>query len=158
MMDMLVLSFACDLTRVASLAWTDAASRAYFPWLGLAQNHHYYQHFPGQKEHGTILNWYMQQLAYLLGQLAATPEGDHTLLDSTVVLFGTEISETTHHGHTRVPRMLFGGKNTFRLGRHLKLAGAPHNNLLVSLQNAFGIESNQFGDPKHTTGPLTGLL
>jgi hypothetical protein len=158
MMDMLVLSFACDLSRVASLAWTDAASRAYFPWLGLSQNHHYYQHFPGQAEHGKILNWYMQQLAYLLGQLASIPEGDHTLLDSTLVYFGSEIGYPQTHGRTRVPRILFGGGSTFRMGRVLKVANASHNDLLVSLQNAFGIDSGQFGDPKYTTGPLNGLV
>ncbi len=158
MMDMLVLSFACDLTRSATLAWTDAASRAYFPWLGLPQNHHYYQHQGAVEGHSAILTWYMQQLAYLLGQLAATPEGDHSLLDSTVVLFGSEISVPTNHGRNRVPRMLFGGGDTFRLGRHLTFDNASHNDLLVSIQNAFGIESPQFGDPKYTTGPLTGLI
>ncbi len=158
MMDMLVLSLACDLTRVATLAWTDAASRAYFPWLGLNQNHHYYQHFGSAQDHATIFNWYMQQLAYFVGQLAAIPEGDHTLLDSTVILFGSEISEPTHHGRTRVPRMLLGGGKTFNLGRRLKFNDASHNDLLVSIQNAFGITANQFGDPKYTTGPLSGLV
>ncbi len=158
MMDMLVLSFACDLTRSATLTWTDAASRAYFPWLGLPQNHHYYQHQGSVEGHSAILTWYMQQLAYLLGQLAATPEGDHTLLDSTVVLFGSEISVPTNHGRHRVPRMLFGGGKTFRMGRHLTFDNASHNDLLVSIQNAFGIESAQFGEPKFTTGPLTGLV
>jgi hypothetical protein len=166
MMDMLVLSLACDLTRVATLQWTDAASRAFFPFLGLQQNHHYYQHAPrlesmpaaGNLEHSKIVNWFAEQLAYLVGRLAATPEDDHTLLDSTLILVGSEISDPNVHGHERVPRLLVGGGSAFRLGRHVRFDHASHNDLLVAIQNAFGIDSATFGDARFTTGPLAGLV
>ncbi len=161
MMDMMVMSFACDLTRVASIEWTDAASRASFPWLGLNENHHFYQHDGGfqQMPCATICNWFMQQLAYLVKRLAETPEGDHTLLDSTVIFVASEIADPPSHDYRRMPFMLINGsKGPFRTGRYLKFNGLPHNNLLVSLENAFNIQSATFGDPKYCTGPLTGLV
>jgi len=54
--------------------------------------------------------------------------------------------------------LINGSKGPFRTGRYLKFNGLPHNNLLVSLQNAFNIQSGTFGDPKYCTGPLTGLV
>jgi len=161
MMDMMVMSFACDLTRVASIEWTDAASRASFPWLGLNENHHFYQHDGGfqQMPCATICNWFMQQLAYLIKRLGETVEGDHTMLDSTVIFVVSEIGDPPSHDNRRIPFMLINGsKGPFRTGRYLKFNGLPHNNLLVSLQNAFNIQSGTFGDPKYCTGPLTGLV
>jgi len=160
MTDMLVMAMACDLTRVATLQWTDAASRASFPFLNLPQNHHFYQHDGGfqSAECATINRWFTQQFAYLLTKLQSTPEGDHTILDSTAVVYITEIAVPPTHDYRGVPFLIAGNAGgSFKTGRYVKYDHKPHSNLLVSLQNAYWIDSNTFGDPKYCTGALTGL-
>lgn len=160
MIDQLVTAFACDLTRVGTLQWTDAASRNSFPWLNLSQNHHFYQHDGGYrpKELTQVSRWYAEQLAYLCSRLAAVKEGDGTMLDSTVIFWGSEISHPSNHDSRRMPFLLAGGAGgAFRMGRHVKIE-APHNNLLVSLMNAYGVPGTTFGDSRFCTGPLSGLV
>jgi hypothetical protein len=160
MMDMAVSALACDLTRVVSIQWTDTNSRNTFPWLGLNEHHHFYQHDGGYrpKEMTTIGHWYIQQLAALAGKLAAVPDGGGTLLDSTIILYCSEISHPTHD-YRDMPFLLLGGAGgAYRPGRFLKYATpVAHNHLLVSLLRAFGLAGNTFGDPKYGQGPLPGL-
>jgi len=162
MMDMAVMSLACDLTRVATVQWTDAASRASFPWLNLHENHHFYQHDGGfqQQPCADICKFFMEQLAYLCTQLSLVKEGDKTLLDSTTILVASEISDPPSHDYRRAPFMLVGDAGgAFKTGgRHLKYDALPHNNLLVSLMNAYGVPGETFGEERYCTGPLTGLI
>lgn len=161
MMDMLVMALACDLTPVASLQWSDTEAKHTFPWLGLIQHHHFYQHDGGFRpvECEQIMTWYSEQHAYLLQQLDAVDLGDHTLLDETVVFFGTELAQPPTHDKGNMPFLLAGGGG-LRGGRFLRnegLADPSHNNLLVAILNLFGDERQVFGDPSHCSGPLAGL-
>jgi hypothetical protein len=161
MSDIAVAALACNLTRVVTIQWTDTMSRNTFPWLNLPENHHYYQHDGGYRpaEMATIGNWYVQQMASLARKLSAVGEGGGTLLDGTVILYCSEISHPTHD-YKDMPFALLGGAGgAYRTGRFLKY-GTPvaHNQLLVSLLNAFGIEAKAFGDPKYGAGPLPGLV
>ena len=99
MMDMLVTALACDITAVATLQWSDTEAKHTFPWLGLTEHHHFYQHDGGFKpnECEQIGIWYSQQHLYLLQQMAAVDMGGHTLLDESVVFFGSEIQEPPTH-------------------------------------------------------------
>ncbi len=87
MMDQLVMALACDRTRVATLQWVDSQAYNTFPWLGLDDDHHGYQHDRGYKPEAikVINRWYAEQLACLLGRLAQTQEGGRTMLDNTLV-------------------------------------------------------------------------
>jgi hypothetical protein len=161
MIDMAVMSLACDLTRVASIQFTDAASRASFPWLNLNENHHFYQHDGGfhQQPCADISRFFVEQFAYLLQRLSEVKEGDKPLIDSTTILMCSEIGDPPSHDHRRVPFVIAGGGGAaFRLGRYLKLGAQPHHKLLVSLLNSYGIADTTIGDAKYGTGPLAGLI
>jgi hypothetical protein len=159
LMDMLVMALACDLTAVASLQWSDTEAKYTFPWLGLLQHHHFYQHDGGYRpmECAQIGAWYSEQHAYLLQQMQVVDMGGHSLLDESVVFFGSEIQEPPSHIKTNMPFLLAGGGGGLRAGRWLKLDHVSHNDLLVSILNLFGDGRRTFGDPSYCDGPLAGL-
>ncbi len=159
MTDMLVHALACDLTGVATLQWSDTEAKHTFPWLGLKEHHHYYQHDGGFKpvECAQIDTWYSEQHLYLLQQLDAIDMGGHSLLDESVVFFGSELQEPPTHKKDRMPLMLAGGGGGLRAGRFLQFNGDSHNKLLVSILNLFGDPRTSFGDEQYNDGPLGGL-
>ncbi|WP_437961751.1 DUF1552 domain-containing protein [Sorangium sp. So ce119] len=159
MMDMLVMSLACDITAVGTLQWSDTEAKHTFPWLNLTEHHHYYQHDGGFKpaECELICNWYSKQHLYLLQEMEKVDMGGHSLLDESVVFFGSELSDPPSHNKTNMPFLLAGGGGGLRTGRWLRYPNLPHNNLLVSILNLFGDARDTFGDPRYCTGPLTNL-
>jgi hypothetical protein len=160
MMDMMVMYMACDRTAVATLQWSDTEAKHTFPWLGLQNHHHFYQHDGGFKpmECEQIDTWYSQQHAYLLQQMSAIDMGGHSLLDESVVLFGSEIQDPPSHTKNNMPFILAGGGGGMRTGRWLTYNSLSHNNLLVSILNLFGDPRQVFGDPKYCTGPLPNIV
>lgn len=160
MMDMLVMALACDVTAVASLQWSDTEAKHTFPWLGLSEHHHYYQHDGGFRpaECQKIYTWYAEQHSYLLQQMDAVDMGGgKTLLDESVVFFGSELSHPPTHAKANMPFLLAGGGGGLRGGRHLHFGSRPHNDLLVSILNLFGDGREVYGDAEFCTGPLPGL-
>ena len=168
MMDMMVMAMACDLTGVGSFQWTDTEAKHTFPWLNLSQHHHYYQHdgagsggsdfvdgyAPGACE--SICTWYAEMHAYLLSALKAVDMGGHSLLDETLVFFGSELSNPPNHEKENMPFMLAGGG--IRGGRVLNCGtSVPHNNLLVSIFKHFGDSRTTFGDAEFCQNPLPSL-
>jgi hypothetical protein len=159
MMDMIAMAFACDKTGVALLQWSDTQAMYTLPWLDLPETHYFYQNGGGYRpaECEKIYTWYSSQHAYLLQQLAAIDMGGHSLLDETVVFFGTEVSHPATHSKLNMPFLLAGGG--LRTGRWVQyLDNPPHNNLLVSLLNLFGNPSTTFGDARCCTGALPNLV
>ncbi|HEX9619050.1 MAG TPA: DUF1552 domain-containing protein [Polyangiaceae bacterium] len=159
MMDMLVSAMACDLTGVASLQWSDTEAKHTFPWLNLSEHHHYYQHDGNFRpvECQQIATWYSEQHAYLLQQMDAIDMGGHSLLDESVVFFGSEISHPPEHTKTDMPFLLAGGGGGLRGGRWLQYESQSHNDLLIAILNLFGDTRTTFGDPSYVNGPLSGL-
>jgi hypothetical protein len=157
--DMMVMALACDMTAVATFQWTDTEAKHTFPWLNLPEHHHYYQHDGGfhPDECALIGTWYAQQHLYLLQQMAAVDMGGHSLLDESVVFFGSELQEPPSHNKTNMPFFLAGGGGGLKTGRWLTYNSLTHNNLLVSVLNLFGDERQTFGDPRYCTGPLTNF-
>lgn len=157
MMDMMAMAFACERTNVISLQWSDSEAKHTFPWLNLSEHHHYYQHDGGFRptECTQIDTWYSQMHAYLLKALQAVDMGGHSLLDETLVFFGTEIADPPSHAKTNMPFLLAGGDGkTVRTGRWIKCGGVPHNKLLTSILNVFGDTRKTFGDPLVESSPL----
>jgi len=169
--DILVMALACDLTRVANLQWLDPVAFYGLDFVGFSAYHHFYQHAQAvadasgnrggyrPNELTTVETWYMSELAYLLGQLDSIREPDgSTLLDGSLVYSGSEISEASNHDLNNIPFILAGGLNgRVRTGRYLKYAGRSHIDLLVAIQNLFGVPAQTFGHPGFTAGALPGL-
>jgi hypothetical protein len=159
MMDMLVTAMACDLTAVATLQWSDTEAKHTFPWLNLSEHHHYYQHDGGfrPEECEAICTWYSEQHAYLLEKMKAVVIGDHTLLDESIVFFGSELQDPPTHTKNNMPLMLAGNGGGLRTGRSVQYNGGSHNDLLLSILHLFGDTRQTFGDAQHNNGPLTDL-
>lgn len=165
-MDMAAAALACDLTRIVTIQWSYAESEHLYPFLDLRGNHHAISHqwdTEGKAQYSKIHTWFAEQLAYLLGKLDSYAEGDRTLLDNTVVLWVTEISESTQHALTNMPFLLAGSAGgVLRTGRfvdYLANGGRPrqHNDLLLTIANAMGTNDTTFGDPNYCTGTLPDL-
>jgi hypothetical protein len=159
MIDMLVMALACDMTSVVTLQWTDTEAKHTFPWLHLSEHHHYYQHDGGFRpaECQTICTWYSEMHLYLLQAMERVDMGGHSLLDESVVLFGSELQDPPSHKTNNMPLLLAGGGGGLRTGRWLRYNSVSHNNLLVSILNLFGDTRTTFGDPQYCDGPLTNL-
>ncbi len=157
MMDMMVMALACEKTGVVSLQWTDTEAKHTFPWLNLSEHHHYYQHDMGfqPNECTKIATWYSQMHLYLLQKMQQVDMGGHTLLDESVVFFGSELGDPPSHAKNNVPFLLAGGDGTtLRTGRWLKYGGVPHNKLLTSILNLFGDTRTSFGDARVDSAAL----
>ena len=160
MMDMMVMAFACNLTNVGHFQWTDTEAKHTFPWLDLANHHHFYQHdggfqpVPCEK----IGVWYSQMHAYLLAAMAAAEVAPGvSLLDESVVFFGSELAHPPTHEKKNMPFFLAGGGGGLKGGRMLEFGGKAHNNLLVSILNLFGDTRTSYGHAEYNSGALQGL-
>jgi hypothetical protein len=161
MIDMQVAAWQTDLTRVASfMLGRDGSNRAYRE-IGISDGHHSISHHQGDPEKVEKLikidELHVGMFAYLLKKLKETPDGDGTLLDHSMVLFGSSISESNIHTHDDLPIVLAGGANGRLTGnRHLVYPReTPLNNLFLSMFDMAGLPHiDGFGD---STGRLANL-
>ena len=162
-LDLLAMALACDLTRVASVLWSSVQAGKVFTWLGQDEAHHDLSHSnpsnpAAQQKLVDIGRWHAGELAYLLGKLAALPEGDGTVLDNTIILWCTDIAQGQSHARRQMPYVIAGGGGgALKTGRFLRYEGAWHNDLLVALAQAMGVGIETFGNPAYCTGALPGL-
>jgi len=164
-MDLLVMALACDLTRVASLQWSRSASPVRFSWLDIAAAHHDLSHRGDDDQIAIdqltrINRWYAEQLAYLIARMKEIPEGDGTLFDNTLILWCNELAKGNTHSRVDAHYVLAGSAGgALATGRYLRYEGdVPHNNLLLSIIHAMGVDDGSFGNPQWCTGPLAGLV
>lgn len=164
MTDMLVTSLACGLTRVASLQWSRSVSPVSHPWAGVSGRHHDLSHEGDSNASAVeslveINRWYAEQFAYLIEKMKQVPEGDGTLLDNSLVVWVNELGKGNSHTRNNVPYVIAGnGGGAWRNGRYLTFEDDPHNNFLVSLCRAMGVQTDTFGNPEYCTGALSGLV
>ncbi len=113
-MDLAAAALACDQTRILTFQWSYSESEHLFSFLNnISGNHHAISHdFSASgvnyDAYNAIQTWYAQQVAYFLAKLDSYQEGDRTLLDNTLVLWATEIGESTQHDLTMMPYVLAG--------------------------------------------------
>jgi len=161
MMDMLVVALSCDLTHVGVMQWADSRAAYTLPWLDLpgGQAQRYYENDGGfdPASMTKIFTWYSTQHAYLLQQMAKVDLGGRTLLDESVVFFGTQQQSPATHAKDHMPFMLAGGGGGLKGGRVLSFDDQSHNDLLTSLANLFGDTRTTFGDIEYCGAPLSGL-
>lgn len=159
MLDVMVLGLQCDATRVITYMLANGGDGAIggFPWLNVPDHHHAIAHHMGQQANYDKLKivdlWEVQQLAYLLGKLDAIAEGSGTLLDNTLVLYSSEISDGNRHNYDDLPLLLAGGKNLgIHSGRHVAFDKKSLASLYLTIIRTMGATATSFGDDG--TSPL----
>ncbi len=160
MCDLLVLAFQTDITRVGTFVLANEGSNKPYPFIGVSEGHHDLSHHENnakKKEKIAQINrFHVQQVAYLLSKLAAIPEGDGTLLDHCMIVYGSGNSDGNRHNHDDLPIVLAGsGCGTLKPGRHIRFANeTPLNNLWLSMLDRMQIGLPSLGD---STGKLAHL-
>lgn len=161
---LIAAAFSCDLTRVGSFQFSTGHDNVPYPWLGYQGAHHdNLSHDEGTPASRAIriqiCTWFSQKFAVLLDKLNAVREGNGTMLDNTLVVWGTEVA-TGAHNFDNVPFIVAGGgANGVRGGRLLNAGGAFHPRLLVSIAQYMGYpDITRFGDLDVGNGGLPGLL
>ena len=160
--DLLVNAFANDMTRVASLQYTNSVGQSRMRWLGIDDGHHALSHDPdlntGSQEKLVKINrWFAGEIAALAQKLAATPDpdGNGSLLDHTTILWTNELGKGNSHSHDNIPFVLVGGGLGFGTGLCLHLDKTPHNRLWLSIAQGFGHDLKTFGNlTLCSAGPL----
>ena len=156
MFDLLALAFKADITRVFVFTLGKEQTNRAYPELGVNAAHHavsHHQHDAVKFQQGHKINQYHVALtAHFLERLKATPEGDGTLLDHSLILHGGGISDANEHSHIDLPLVMVGGAGGVKGGRILRHPkDTPMNNLLLAMLERAGVNTERFGD---ATGPL----
>ena len=162
MLDMMALAFQTDTTRIITFMFGNAVSNQNFSFLdGVRGGHHDSSHHQNEPEklrmYQLINKWHIAQYAYLLGKLASMKEGDSTVLDNSIILFGAGLRDGNSHDPHNLPLVVAGGGGgRLATGQHLVYSpDTPAANLYVSMLDAFGTPVDRFAD---STGPLRGVL
>jgi hypothetical protein len=161
MNDLLVLAFQGDLTRIATFVYANDGSNRSYKSIGVPDGHHDLSHHGGNKDKleklRLINRFHVSQLAYFLGKLKSIREGDGTLLDQCMLVYGGGIGDGNRHNHDDLPILVAGkGGGTLRTGRHVKYANeTPLTNLYLSLLERMDSPTKAFGD---STGMLHDLV
>jgi len=161
MLDLMVLAFQCDATRVISFMMGNAGSNQSYGFVGVPAAHHQISHHQSDPQNLADLQiidtWEVEQLAYLLEKMDAIDDADGaTMLDNSVVFFSSEIEDGNSHAHRNLPVVLAGGAGGyFDTGRHVAFNGDPMGNLFITMLASVGVTVSSFGD--EGTTPLVGL-
>ena len=178
MYDLMVLAFQTDSTRVSTFMLANGASNWSFPDIDVREGHHQLSHHRGKAESiekiARVDEYLAKQFAYFVQKLKDTPEGDGSLLDQCMIVYGSGVSDGNRHNHDDLPVVVAGrGGGAIRTGRHLRygevkngvdrgssrLNGLPNRetpmaNLYLAMAAAHGVTASSFGD---STGLLPGL-
>jgi len=152
MFDLQILAWQTEISRVSTFLMAKELSGAVYPASGVRDGFHTLSHHSNneeQKARFAILNRYHTGLlAYFMEKLQATPDGDGTLLDNSMLLYGSGMSDGNSHNHDPLPIILAGGASGRLEGnRHIVTPNkTPLSNLLLSMINLVGIEQESFGD------------
>jgi len=160
MMDMIALAFQTDSTRVATCMLANEGSNRAYRNLSISRGHHELSHHQGNPENlrqiREINRFHVRQFGYLLGKLKSMPEGDGTVLDNTMLLYGAALADGNRHEHENLPLVMAGrGGGSIMTGRHIRYASeTPMCNLLLTMSEKAGAPAARHGD---STGTLRGL-
>jgi len=162
MLDMVVLAFQADLTRVVTFMFANEGSNRSYPFLEVPEGHHDLSHHGGDKKKHEKLQrintFHVRQLAYFLSKLKSIPEGEGSLLDSAMIVHGSGIGDGNRHNHNDLPVLLAGGgAGTILPGRHLVYPkDTPLNNLYLSILDRMESSTDQLGDSSGRLAYLYG--
>ena len=152
MFDLLVLAYQSEMTRVATLMYAKDLSPASYPASGNRGGFHGASHHANVKANmdsfALINKYHVQMLAYFIDKLSKTPDGDGNLLDHSMILYGSSMSNGNQHDHDPLPIVLLGGASG-RLQGNRHIVTPPHtpmSNLLLAMLDKLGVQRDTFGD------------
>ena len=163
MSDLLVIAFQTDMTRVITFMLAHEGSNRSYRSIGVLDGHHsvtHHQNDPVKIAKTVKINeLHVKTFAYLLEKLQSTPDGDGTLLDHSMILYGSSISDGNAHTHHDLPLVLAGGAaGQIKGGRHIRYPKeTPMNNLLLSMLDRASVPTEQFGDSTGEVQYLSGV-
>jgi len=152
MYDLMGLAFQTDATRIITFMAANEGSNRPYRMVGVNSGHHELSHHRGDAEKIEQLKkidlFLVGEFARFLEKLRATPEGDGTLLDNCMIMYGSGLSDGNRHRHDDLPIILAGrGGGTIKTGRHIVISeGAPLNNLFLSMLDRMGAGAASLGD------------
>ncbi len=152
MLDLVVNAFACDRTRVATFMLGNGGSGRNYSFLGVNGAHHeisHHQSDPAKQALLTQINrWEVEQLAYVVGKLAATDDGNgQKVIDNTTVVLGSEIEDGNSHAHSNLPVLVAGhGGGAIAGGRHVRAPGRPIADLFLTALGTMNVPTTSFAD------------
>jgi hypothetical protein len=159
MFDLMTLSFQTDSTRVATFIVSHDGGNRPYPFAGVPSGHHSMSHHGNNPEKlanlAKIDKWHVTQFAYFLEKLKSVKEGEGTLLDNSMIVYGSGLSDPNQHLNDNLPTILAGrGGGTITPGRHIKLSPTPMTNLYLSMLHRAGVKAERFGD---SSGPMEAI-
>jgi hypothetical protein len=163
MMDLLTLAFQTDQTRIITALMGIEQSPRNYPEIGITEGHHGLTHHQGNPEKiekvRQINEYHLKQFAYLLNKMKTTKDGDGTLLDHSMIVYGSALADGNAHQHNNLPTVVAGRANgTIRPGRHLRYPDeTPITNLYMSMLDRMGVPAEQFGDSNGRLMELSNL-
>lgn len=162
MFDLLTIALQTDTTRISTFMLAREGSNRSYREIGVPEGHHGLSHHrndPALMDKVAAINrHHMDQFAYFLTKLKKTSEGEGSLLDRTIVTYGSGISDGNRHNHDDLPVLVAGGSQTFQTGRHVRYAKSePVSSLYLSILDASGVPSEQFADSQGRLDYLTSL-
>lgn len=159
MHDLLVVAFQSDITRISTILYSREGSNRAYPELGFTDGHHpitHHRYLPDLIEKVTKINVYhIEHFAYFIGKLKSIQEGEGSLLDSCMIVYGSSLSDGNKHLHEDLPAIIVGrGNGKLKPGRHIRYAETPMTNLYLTLLDKMGAPIEKLGD---STGKLAQL-
>jgi hypothetical protein len=163
MMDLQVLAYQTDMTRVCTFMMSKDITNRTYPEVGVRDPHHPLSHHQNNPESlkklAKINVYHLELLSYYLDRLKATPDGDGSLLDHMMLLYGSGMGDSDKHAPKDLPILLAGGGNgTIKGGRHIRTPeGTPLTNLYLSMLNKLGVPADNIGDSTGEMQELSGV-
>ena len=160
MFDLQVLAFQGDITRIVTFQLTRELSNRTYPEIGVPDPHHPTSHHGNDPEKlakiAKINTFHVSLFAEFLRKLKETPDGDGSLLDQTIYLYGSGMGNSSLHDHVNLPILVAGGAAAgMSGGRHIRYeTGKPLANLHLTLLDRVGVKLDQFGDSTGTVDTL----
>src|SRR5688572_20767211 len=157
MYELMALAYQANITRVATFMISREVSNRTYPQVGVTDGHHAISHHQNRADkmakNVLIQTYNIGMFGQFLEKLKSTPDGDGTLLDNTVLLYGSNMSNSNAHDHFPLPNLVIGGAaGRMTGGRHLRFPDhTPMTNLLLAMLNKVGVQKESLGD---STGAL----
>lgn len=162
MFDLLALAFQTDQTRIATFMLANDGSNRSYTEIGVRDGHHDLSHHGGNEDKlakiARINRFHMEQFAYFLRRLKAMPEGNATVLDNSMLVYGAGLGDGNRHNHDDLPILVAGkGGGTIETGRHMRYKfNTPMTNLFISLLDRLNVPTEKIGDSTGALWPKVG--